>query len=664
MATDYTKLKVTELKAELKRLGLPHNGLKADLVARLEEAAAANGEGDSAAGELEADAATTEDVDDTAQEQEDTVDEGDAPETDLEPEQAQPELDPESESAPAESAAADTADDTLAPETDGAPEAGAASSEITEAAYGESPPPIATADFAVPSAQPSLSVPSSSGATPLRPAEVQQDSQKRKRRSASPPPNAHDVALKRARLDKTATETATKPLEPHSAQETPQQGEEADHPQSMDLDDDLPREPLTTAPSLPDSPEPAISDSKSASQDDMARNSEDQPDMPMQDDKQQTQTDGDTLMGGIFDDSYPEGDSERDVEPSIHPATSALYIKNFMRPLRPQAVKDHLLDLATPPGVAISDDTVEDFYLDLIRTHSFVVFNSVSAASRVRTALHNRVWPDETNRKALWVDFMPPERFNDWVDLEQPSGGGRASFNRWEVVYEHDDDGNVVANLEESGAAPPAAKVPPPERKASIPTGPTRGLVGVEGAPTGPRGFQAGVRPQAQASRPDRVAGESRSTRAYPSITYQPVPDDLADKRLSTLRSTKNSTYDQRRDTNKEYQRYFFEHGSTLVNRGPEIFLGIRPPHRERERRREQNQDRDRDRDRGRDRDNNNNNNRRRGRRGGGGHRRMPMPHGVPKGGDRYRGAAASSADHEDRPRGGDRYRGGSYDRH
>lgn len=681
MATDYTKLKVTELKAELKRLGLPQNGLKADLVARL-EAAAAEDDLDITADhepdlEAEAEATSTADADDTAEQQDQQdqpADEEGATELETEPQSeqqlAQPEMDLESDNAPVEPAA-DTEADTPAPETD-APAADVTSSGDKETVPAESPPPVATVvattDFAASSAQPEQSVPSSSGATPLQPAEVQKDSQKRKRRSASPPPNARDVALKRARLDDVEAQSS----EP-GKQEASQQAQEFDQNQSMDIDEEDSQPEVSTAAAQleVEAPEAAAPDLRPEPQDDDTRSMQDQADIPMHgDSKQQVQTDDDTPMGGIVD-NYPEEEAERDVEPSIHPATSALYIKNFMRPLRPQAVQAHLLDIATPPGVAISDETIEDFYLDLIRTHSFVVFNSVSAASRVRTALHNRVWPDETNRKALWVDFMPPERFNDWVDQEQASGGGRGSSNRWEVVYERDHDGNVAANLEESDAAPPAAKPAPPERKASIPTGPTRGLTGVEGAPTGPRGFQAGGRPQAHhTSRSDRVGGESKSTRAYPSVMYQPVSDELVDKRLAAIRSAKSSTYDQRRDTNKEYQRYFFEHGGILVNRGPEIFLGIRPPHRERERRQQQGlMQGGPDRDRDRDRDDNNGGGRRRGGRrgmggGGMGGRRMPMPHGVPKGGDRYRGAAATAADYEDRPRGGDRYRGGSYDRY
>ncbi|KAH8165295.1 hypothetical protein CIB48_g2943 [Xylaria polymorpha] len=88
----------------------------------------------------------------------------------------------------------------------------------------------------------------------------------------------------------------------------------------------------------------------------------------------------------------------------------------------------------------------------------------------------------------------------------------------------------------------------------------------------------------------------------------------------------------------REYQRYYFERDDVLVNRGPEIFLGIRPPHREKERR-------ELARTGGSDHRDRNFRERRGplgppGAGGGGGgrrRRRAVRPHGVPRGGDRFR---------------------------
>ncbi|KAI1179450.1 hypothetical protein F4777DRAFT_534366 [Nemania sp. FL0916] len=332
---------------------------------------------------------------------------------------------------------------------------------------------------------------------------------------------------------------------------------------------------------------------------------------------------------------------EPDIEPSLHPATCALYIKNFMRPLRPQAVQDHLLELATPTDAALDPNIITDFYLDTIRTHAFAVFVSVSAASRVRTALHKRVWPDETNRKALWIDFIPPECFDTWVNTEQQARD-RGSMPRYEVVYNRDRDGNVIASLEETDAnqsmrRAPVSPVVHPDRRPSIPSGPSRPS-GIENAPTGPRNPYAHNGPAAPFSnRQERLEPGFLETKTGPPVLYRPVAPELARRRLELLAQAKDPFYNE--ESGRDYHRYYFEKDDVLVNRGPEIFLGIRPPHREKERRelvRAGIDPRDRNyRDRraplgpsG-------------GGGGAGGQRRRrrngPRPHGVPRGGDRFR---------------------------
>jgi SAP domain-containing ribonucleoprotein len=300
----------------------------------------------------------------------------------------------------------------------------------------------------------------------------------------------------------------------------------------------------------------------------------------------------------------PIADYDRDVAPAQHPATPALYIKNFMRPLREPVLRDYLVDLAALPGATPDPDCVVDFYLDQIRTHAFVSFTSVSAASRVRTALHGTVWPNERNRKELWVDFVPEDKVVEWIDREIE--GGRAAAGRWEVHYEPDDNGDIVANLVIAEMEPVRRNStrqplgPPP-----VPTGPARSYPGVEGAPLGPRGRgtnhyrQAPLPPSAPtaAGDGDRDLGRDsdrgrdrewdfKTTRANPPLQYKPVSEDVAQHRLANMNA--HITKDRRRDLGRpdEINRYTFEDGDLFVDRGKEAFIGIRPPHRERERRR------------------------------------------------------------------------------
>ena len=70
-------------------------------------------------------------------------------------------------------------------------------------------------------------------------------------------------------------------------------------------------------------------------------------------------------------------------------------------------------------------------------------------------------------------------------------------------------------------------------------------------------------------------------------LYWKPLSEDLAQRRIENMRRFYNPdarvTDDDKRSN---INRYFFENGDSFVDRGKEIFAGIRPPHREREHRR------------------------------------------------------------------------------
>jgi SAP domain-containing ribonucleoprotein len=262
-------------------------------------------------------------------------------------------------------------------------------------------------------------------------------------------------------------------------------------------------------------------------------------------------------------------------------------------------LQDYLIELAAFPGDAPDPDCLINFYLDQVRTHSLVRFTSVSAASRVRTALHGIVWPNERNRKELWADFIPDDKVVEWVGREQ-SEGVRGSSSRWEVQYEPDDNGAMTAKLVNAETEPVRRNStrqplgPPP-----VPTGPARSSFPVvEGAPLGPRG-RGGNRysqahplaPQHQQQGQQSGGGERddrgwKTTQARPSVSYKPVPAELTQRRLANLKSYITKDRHRNLGAPNEINRYTFEDGDEFVDRGKEAFIGIRPPHRERERRR------------------------------------------------------------------------------
>lgn len=254
---------------------------------------------------------------------------------------------------------------------------------------------------------------------------------------------------------------------------------------------------------------------------------------------------------------------DRVVTPALHPATSALYIRELMRPLKPESVKDHLVAIATPSDTPTDSNVITDFYLDSIRTHCLVSFANVSSASRVRSSLHDRVWPNERDRRPLFVDFVPEEKLKKWIDVEQsaPSGRGQPT-KKWEVIYE-DEDGEIRAYLQEVGSNPNGH-----ERAPVKPAQPTAAGQGVQGAPSGPR-LRAS---EPQASRPEAETGKGfqalddlfKSTVAKPKLYYQPVARTETDRRLELLAGARGG------GKSDEMRRYTFE-DDIIVDKSPEF---------------------------------------------------------------------------------------------
>ncbi|KAF4970810.1 hypothetical protein FZEAL_9967, partial [Fusarium zealandicum] len=112
----------------------------------------------------------------------------------------------------------------------------------------------------------------------------------------------------------------------------------------------------------------------------------------------------------------------------------------------------------------------------------------------------------------------------------------------------------------------------------SIPLGP-RGFRDPT-IPTGPRPVRPGTGPGPRPPPINTPGGASKRTQTRPVVHYQPVSEDLARRRLDNMHSF--YTADRDRDIGREINRYSFEDEASFVDRGKEVFEGIRPPHRER----------------------------------------------------------------------------------
>ena len=422
--------------------------------------------------------------------------------------------------------------------------------------------------------------------------EARKDTNKRKRRSQSPPPSSVETAQKRAKADNgrphvTLPEDETNGGIPEQTSLNVEMTEAATHsepeqPAQNTQTNGLPPKPDTSVqdPSVtelrretsvpPESDNSAVEKSTQADEE-----ATPPPATATQSPLKPSPTDtrfknlftAPTKREGSPNRQMPQLDHEdRVVSPALHPATSALYIRDFMRPLNPGNLKDYLVALASPTDADPDPEIVVEFFLDSIRTHCLVNFANTSAASRVRLGLHDRVWPDEKNRKPLWVDFVPEEKLKKWIEVESEAAGDRRQgMKKWEVVYEEENDG-IMAYLQEAGpnsAAPRSAQPAAPR---------TEGGSGIQGAPSGPRGKDDSLRPSLSGSTAKADGGKAfgalddlfSSTTAKPKLYYLPVASEIAEKRLDRLAEGRGG------GRGDEMRRYSFEDG-TLVDKGAEF---------------------------------------------------------------------------------------------
>ena len=553
--TDWNKLKVVELKAELKSRGLPQTGLKPALVERLT----------SAENEERSESEAT--VQDDTQKPLSSATSPDTVSASQLLSESNIDLPQNLSTQPLT-----TTDKSDEPVDDSI--GILAADDITQ------PPPSQTTD-AVESLQTDVH---HSELPSLEPLELLEDRQKRKRRSQSPAPSATEASRKRPRSDEvdsgdaevvTTSEDAAwvDPAQLDAESKVAARDGEGVEPGPIIVD--VVKEDVV----VEDVPmkEEAESSNKSYLEEPL----EDSPSRPR-----------DSRFKGLFSapkgpaiptaleqsksresQEPPDAEADRIISPAVHPATAALYIRDFMRPLNPTQLQNHLATLATPPGCDVDPDVIVDFYLDPIRTHAFICFTNISAASRVRSALHGCIWPEERTRKPLWVDFIPVDKVQEWTEKEESSkAGGRSAAKKWEVVYEIDEDRHVTPYLQEVGNI---TFRPQPVRQQSMPlsaggTGSTTTFK----PPTGPRAAQ--VMTSKSVTNTKALDELFKSTTTKPILYWLPVDKSLVDKRLDNMDHSTSKAYT--RGQGGEINRYTFEDGSLLVDRGPEIFPGIRPP--------------------------------------------------------------------------------------
>ena len=636
--TEYEKLTVVKLREELVKRGLPKTGLKAALVQRLVEADAqsqraaasvssvqqqfgaqtSNGEPDAPVrtvlpttkaqgqyyGPVDNAANPVSDLEDTEQQIQAATSNKEAatstPADDgLKHSQATGALEVEPLPGPEAAHQAQNDQETLGmPAAEGI-EAGTAETDAStiaakqnaaEATHEETPVTVEQPEAGEPKKQDVP--PFSTQISTIGGEELREDTNKRKRRSQSPPPSSVETAQKRAKADDGRPHVKL-PEDETSGNLSEQGVKDANmddvpiKPPSKQLVEDTQTDGLAQ----PDTKaERDRVEAEATSQGSMSPEPDKQvEEKPPQEDREPTTPPSatvqsplktsptDTRFKNLFNaPSKREGSqtrpiSQADIEdrvvsPALHPATCALYIRDFMRPLNSGNLKDYLTALASPPDTDPDPEIITEFFLDSIRTHCLVNFANTSAASRVRSGLHDRVWPDEKNRRPLWVDFVPEEKLKKWIEVESEAAGDRRQgMKKWEVVYDEEKEG-VMAYLQEVG---PNSNAP---RSGQVTVSRTENGAGVQGAPSGPRGKDTELRTSQSglAAKPDggKAFGALddlfSSTTTKPKLYYLPVARDVVDRRLDRLAAGRGG------GRGDEMRRYSFEEG-TLVDKGPEF---------------------------------------------------------------------------------------------
>jgi hypothetical protein len=565
---DWAKLKVTELKDELKSRGIPLTGLKlkADYVAKLEELETST-----------ASAGDEEEVEVIA------PDDGSAdPKPDVPTIHAHEEPAVKKNSAPKENLQNGKVEEDA---SDDGPESQAINATLPEdvdmySASQLKPTPsqsiseiMAAKEEAKAEAQDSIDSPTLIGDTdgvssPARAMEQVEDSKKRKR-STTPPP---DLALKKAKAEDGTPiikrqESSLEQLQAATdAAEAIQAPDGLGHNVSIKEDVPGPRGDVDIKPFQP--VEHATGN--------------EQPALRSPSPKRQAES------------AWVH--SDRNVPPASHPATRSLYLRNFKRPLHVSMLRDHLMEVAQTPSVSSAEATITAFHLDSIRTHALVSFDSITTAARVRSAMHQTVFPDEASRMPIWVDFVPDGDVEGWIAKETSSSDRN---KKWEVVY-GDGDGVTAVHQEVDAAGQSSRPGAAQPRHISItealsrPSVPTESgvhpdrtsLVPTQKRDSHDRGLPSRSEPKAVVV-PTGDTGTGfkaldelfSSTTTKPKLYYKSVSASVAEERLELIKDLRVSHTEMGKSGDEGMKRYSFEEYKgkpDWVEKGPEFGYGRR----------------------------------------------------------------------------------------
>lgn len=204
-----------------------------------------------------------------------------------------------------------------------------------------------------------------------------------------------------------------------------------------------------------------------------------------------------------------EGQKTRTVPPSAKPATTSLKIDKFLRPFTFKAVKELLAQTGT----------VQDVWMDQIKTHCYVTYFSVEEATATRNALYNLQWPPQGGR-LLTAEFVDPSEVKTRTDAEKAAAAAGPTAAAAPSTNAITPRGGLAAN---SKASKDGNTVP----SSGQPFAPAAGAL----PPPPPLPFSPRDRLKQEVEKTPTLDDLFRKTRSKPHIYYLPLTaQEVADK--------------------------------------------------------------------------------------------------------------------------------------
>jgi len=200
---------------------------------------------------------------------------------------------------------------------------------------------------------------------------------------------------------------------------------------------------------------------------------------------------------------------ERIVPPAEKPATTSLRIDRFVRPFTLKAVQELLGKTGS----------VQDFWMDHIKTHCYVTFSSVDEAMATRDAVYNLQWPPNNGNK-LVAEFVDPQEVKLKVDPPPPPAApvSPAAITRAPPLQQ-------TQSVPRQAATPKEQLPPPPPPPLAKPPMADPAAIARERLPPTPK------KPEPPVVTLDDLF---RKTQSSPRIYYLPLSEEEVAAKLAT----------------------------------------------------------------------------------------------------------------------------------